>query len=795
MSPQDKGRGLARLAAWGLALFLGLLNLQSSADSCVWYADDDTIRQVQTGTNQITRVVPLKHPHRLVMNAADCGVWTLDKADRRLLRYSAEAVLEREIRVRSLDPRLNDVEHLHLDPYDDSLWVADDRRIYHLTSAGQLIQRFSTPGEIQRLRVALDGSLWVLGKRDLWRFDAHGKLLAGYTLGRHLAGDARYFEVDSLGGAIWFADDNDLAQLKLVNPVDPPLRIRLRRNITGFALDPLTGNVWVAQKEALLAYSRAGALVNTADLEALHLRKPGKLAFDPVSRSLWAGTDRAVSRFTDTGEFVISFPAKDGDEALGVPAFKVEPTLTLVRPPENGIVDRARPWFELEYRARCHERACDVPSAYLSSLQLVSTLNGVAVGPDFQFSADTNRATFLPANALPQGVSSFTARLTDVFGHESNLIDTTFTVDTIAPAFGPITPPAGTVLAAPQVTLQGSINELGASAILQNAQALNPQGPNPQFPQPPGFPFSWGLTLLPGNNPIQLSAVDPAGNAAFTVHTLVFSGAPQVAIQSPANGATIADGNVTVSGTWSGPPNTGITVNGVVAATSGNQYFANVPLAPGANTITVTATGPDGAQANATVQVTSSGASPTRVTGVPLQGIAPLAVTFSITSDQPIQSVNGEFTAGSPFSVSPFSGTLSFTYQQPGAHTAIFNVVRADGTTVTKTLRIVVQSVAEVDQLLRTAWNGFTQALVAQDKVAAMKSLTVSAQARYGRVFDALLASLPAVAASLSAPERGVLTGSVGEYFVTRQAPDGTLRLFLIYFIRDVDGVWRLDTM
>jgi len=505
-------------------------------------------------------------------------------------------------------------------------------------------------------------------------------------------------------------------------------------------------------------------------------------------------------RFTDLGAPVAALPAVDyDDEALGMPPFKVRPRVVLERPPENGIVNQASPLFELEYRARCNGQACDVPPSYLSSMQLVSTLNGVAVGPDFQFNPDTGKATLRPATALPQGVSSFTARLTDVFGHKSNPIDTTFTVDTIAPAFGPITPPAETVLATPQVTLQGSVNELGTSVILQNAQGLNPQGPNPQFPQPPSFPFSWGLTLLPGSNPIQLSAVDPAGNVAATTHTLVFSGTapqpPKVAIQSPAGGATIADDNVTVSGTWSGPPNTGITVNGVVAATSGNQYFANVPLASGANTITVTATGADGTQASAAVQVTSSGASPTRVTGTPLQGIAPLTVTFSITSDQPIQSVNGEFAAGSPFSVSPFSGTLSFTYQQPGAHTAIFNVVRADGTTVTKTLRIVVQSVAEVDQLLRTVWNGFTQALVARDKVAAMKSLTVSSQARYGRVFDALQASLPAVAASVSAPELGLITGTVGEYFVTRQASDGSLRLFLIYFIRDADGVWRLDTI
>ena len=290
-------------------------------------------------------------------------------------------------------------------------------------------------------------------------------------------------------------------------------------------------------------------------------------------------------------------------------------------------------------------------------------------------------------------------------------------------------------------------------------------------------------------------------NARGTAESLPFTvTAPpattvSVSIASPAGGATVGEDSVSVNGTFVGPPNTGITANGVVAAIVGNQYFANVPLTAGANTIVVTATAPDGTQASVAVQVTSSGASPTRVTGTPLQGLAPLTVTFSITSDQPIQSVNGEFAVGSPFSVSPFSGTLSFTYQQPGAHTATFNVVRADGTTVTKTLRIVVQNVAEVDQLLQTVWNGFAQALVAQDKVAAMKSLTVSAQARYGRVFDVLLASLPTVAASVSAPAPALITGTVGEYFVTRQAPDGTQRLFLIYFIRDADGVWRLDTM
>lgn len=210
---QDKGRSLARLAASGLALLLGGFSLQSTADSCIWYADKDTIRQVETSTNQNTRTVPLKNPYRLVMNAADCGVWALDKGEdnRRLLRYNAEGVLEREIRVRSLEPRLDTVERFHIDPYDGSLWIADERRLAHVSPSGQFLGSFTAPGEVRGMAVALDQSLWVLGKRELWRFDAQGTLLASHTLGPHLASDGRDFAVDSVGGLIWLADEDEFA--------------------------------------------------------------------------------------------------------------------------------------------------------------------------------------------------------------------------------------------------------------------------------------------------------------------------------------------------------------------------------------------------------------------------------------------------------------------------------------------------------------------------------------------------------------------------------------------------------
>lgn len=755
----------------------------AAADSCVWFSHDDSIRQVQTSINQVTRVVPLRNPHRLLMNAEDCGVWTLDKHDRRILRFSAEGALEREIRIRDVDPRLDEVERLHLDPYSQSLWVTDDRRIFHISSSGTLLGSFGAPGEIRRLRVGLDQTLWVLGKRDLWHFDPAGNLLATHTLGRHLAGDARYFVIDNVGGLIWLADDNELARLKLSDPVEqPPLRIRLQHHITGFTLDPFAGNIWVAQRETLLAFSRAGSLAYSADLEAFNIRKPEKLGFDPASRSIWVGAEKSVSRFSDTGQFVIRFSARDGDEALGVPTFRVQPTLALIRPPPEALTNSPQPEFRLGYGAECNGISCGFPTSYFSAYQLSATLNAQPVGSAFLFDANTLESSFTPSSRLPEGTNSFIAQVNDGFGHSSNSISNAFTVDTIAPRFLTLTPTDGSVFQTPLAMLQGTIDDPQATVVL-NGLGLSQTG------QTFGFP----VVLAPGLNSFTLSALDRAGNATGAVLRLTFVPV-SVTIESPANGASVTADSVLMSGTFQGPLNTGVTVNGVIAAIIGNQYFANVPLTAGANTIVVTATAPDGTRQSATVQVTSSGASATRVTGTPLQGIAPLTVTFTITSDQPIQSVNGEFTAGSPFSVAPFNGTLSFTYQQPGAHTAIFNVVRADGTTVTKSLRIVVQSVQEVDQLLRQVWGGLVSALVRGDKSGAMQYLNVKAKAQYEPVFDALLPNMPQIFGGFSSLQSVAIREEIGEYAVSRVI-DGVNRIFLIYLLRDGDGVWRVDSM
>ena len=787
---------------FGIALLALVLAPSSAfAAACIWFADTQSIKQVNTDDNTVVAEVALASPRRLVMNDNDCSVWALRNTNGRLRKFDPAGTEVRDVNVLALDPLLTEALRIRLDPFDNSLWVTGERRIVRLDAdAAGLVAAFDAPAEIRRFRIGMDQKLWVLGKRKLWRFNRRGNMLEERPLDTALQGEARHFVVDELRDTIWVAGDTQVARMSSTTPEPPIVVAQISEGTAGFALDPITGRVWIGRPASIDGLNPDGTLFTRIDLGALGFTGLHKLRFDPASASLWAGFSQQLARFTDTGAPVAVFAAVDfDDEAVGVPPFKIRPRLVLERPPENGIVNTVLPLFELQYSARCNGRACDVPATYLSSLELSATLNAAEIGAGFQLDAATGKASFQSANPLAEGLSSFTARLTDRFGHKSNAIETAFTVDTVAPVFGAIEPAAGTALTTPQVTLRGSINEAQSTVTLNNAQALNPQGPNPQSPQPPDFTFSWGLTLLPGNNAIQLSAIDAAGNVATTTQNLALTGAPpvpppQIVLQSPAAGAAVDDSQVIVTGTWSGPSNTGITVNGIIAAVSGNQFSATVPLVTGSNTLTVTATVADGRQVISTVQVTSSGPSPTRVTASVVQGLAPLQVSFTITSDRDIQSVDGSFAAGSPFSVSPLAGLLSFTYTSPGAHDAVFNVRHLDGTTVTRTVRIVVIDAQQLDNQLRGIWTDFTSALSRGDKVPAMQLFAANARPRFGPVLDALGPSLPAIVATFSPPLRASIGAGYSEYAVVRVV-NGVKRVYFIQFVVGADGVWRIESM
>lgn len=415
----------------------------------------------------------------------------------------------------------------------------------------------------------------------------------------------------------------------------------------------------------------------------------------------------------------------------------------------------------------------------------------MAIGP-FAFDSATGQASYTPANRLPEGLNTLSAQVTDRFGHSSETVNSGFTIDTIPPKFLTIAPADGSVFTTPQVTIQGRVDDPLATVMLVNSANWNAAGSNPATQN-----FNWSVTLKPGLNTFLLNAVDRAGNAAVATLHLTYNPV-SVTLASSVPGAAINGGTMVVQGTWQGPPNTGITVNGVVAASDGNQFYANVPLQPGTNTLTVTATTLDGAVVTQTATVTSSGPSPIEVTASPEQGIAPLAVSFLVGNHTAngIQRIDVDFDGNGTvdFSTTDPAAPISFTYANPGIYQAQVTVTDSLGNVYHSTPLVEVQNVAVRDTVLRGVYTGLLDNLKSGNVEAALTAVTGSVYPKYKAVFEALRPNLASVVSQLGTIQSGTIGAEMAEYAVARDTVGGP-RVFLVYFIQGEDGVWRIDGM
>ncbi len=498
--------------------------------AAVWVADHKNLKQLDPATNQFIRTLGLAHEaEALAVDPKDGALWAL--SEKHLLKFNAAGAALLDIDLKPLAPKLPNPKRLVLDPYDGSIWVGGKRGIGHLSASGQKLSEASTADEIEAVALDVDQSLWVLTKKELKRLSAQGSFTASLAL-RPYINDPKHLAVDGLGALAWIAAEKDLLQFDLANLGKPPLAVPLpgtsgdpKPKIEALALEPLAGTLWIAAKDRLFGLDRSAHYLTTTDLAPQNLGEIEAAAIEPVSESLWLGGKKALGRLSASGGFVAKLPADKEIAAIGVGAFSLYPTLSLLEPADGGYTNNPRPTMRLGLGASCSGSPCSLVDAYLRSFSLSADLNGSAVGP--LFSIANGEARYSPANRLPEGLNTLKATAKDLFGHSSEPLTGRFTVDTVAPQFVALSPADGAALTAPPVTIQGRVNDPTASVTLQNASGavLNLGGAN----------FSFAVTLQPGLNSFTLTARDPAGNVASAPLRLALSNVPPAPVPSPLN--------------------------------------------------------------------------------------------------------------------------------------------------------------------------------------------------------------------------------------------------------------------
>ncbi len=600
-------------------------NAQIQSYPAVWFADHHSANRVPVGAAQLDHVIPIAHEATaLAIDPRDKALWVL--THKRVLKFDAETSLILEVDLKSIslnskssgdaknkesgNEGIEDPDTLVVNPHDGSLWIGAKRTLLHVDREARLLSVWRAPDKISYLSLSLDGSVWVLMKKRLVHLSAHAIELETFDFSSEQRTHFRYLAVDALGGVVWLATDRALSQLKLADlstgtpmeiyPATPQEEQRQGKDpdeedvdeignqdddnqrIQGITLDSATGTIWLAHKQSVLAFHRNGTPLTKLHL-AQDVNRIEAIAFDSPSRVLLIGAKKKFVQVGNDGHVIAKIELRNELQALAASPLLLSPQLTVLQPSAETLTNNAKFPIVLNLGAQCNEGACDVGSTYIYGLSLDVVLNGEAIGS--RFLPSDHEVVYVPTDRHPEGLNTFTAQARDAFGHLSVRISGRFTVDTTPPTFLTLSPADGSTVSTSEITLTGGLDDAAAVIVLENLASLGAT-----VVQDDPLDFSFKIPLKPGPNEFTLVATDGAGNQTVaklhvTLNTL------SIAVTNLTSGQSIDSDRALVMGTFDGPINTGITVNGVIALTYGKQFFANaVPLNPGSNTIKVVAT-------------------------------------------------------------------------------------------------------------------------------------------------------------------------------------------------------------
>jgi hypothetical protein len=319
------------------------------------------------------------------------------------------------------------------------------------------------------------------------------------------------------------------------------------------------------------------------------------------------------------------------------------------------------------------------------------------------------------------------------------------------------------------------------------------------------YTFEW-TGVAQGDYSLTARATDTrTSKATSTAVAITVGAAPSLAITPTAglDGSTVTGDSVVVTGTILAPPNSGVTVNGILATVSASGYFLvnDVPLSAGANTITLVVTTQDGATASRAITVSASGtAAPFTVSVDEPDGIAPHTVTFTLGGGggTPVGSVeidvdgNGTVDITSPGM--PAAGVQA-TYNGAGLASPRFTFKDAAGTVIYTTSRQVhIEDPVVKYNLLKGVYTDVVARLSAGNGTAASGLFIESQRTGYQEFFGQIGSNLASVAGQLGQLRGGTISGNRGELVVVRETSEG-LTAFTINVIRGADGIWRVESM
>lgn len=175
------------------------LSLPMAANaSVVWFSTDENLIRVNATTNTITQTLPIKDIASLAVDSQSAA-WIVTA--KQVSKISFDGTTQFQSDWRALG--LKEAPTIAVDPYDNSVWLVDQKTALRLDVNGRTLTSISLSGtDVRQIQIAQDESLWILGNKQLAHYSPSGLLIAGFDLHAIANAEPKYFVVDDIGGSI-----------------------------------------------------------------------------------------------------------------------------------------------------------------------------------------------------------------------------------------------------------------------------------------------------------------------------------------------------------------------------------------------------------------------------------------------------------------------------------------------------------------------------------------------------------------------------------------------------------------
>jgi hypothetical protein len=269
-----------------------------------------------------------------------------------------------------------------------------------------------------------------------------------------------------------------------------------------------------------------------------------------------------------------------------------------------------------------------------------------------------------------------------------------------------------------------------------------------------------------------------------------------ITILQPTNNLHSKSNVIGVSGTFSGPSDSGVTVEGREACVSNGAFYANnIPLNEGLNVITAQiAPAVTGIGQSSSVNVGGLGDIRFTPNANHDCDVAPFETKFSFSGSSNIESVSADFDNDGTTDVSGNGLQTVFTHQydHPGVYQAKFTGVDNNGNSHVRYLYIVAHDPSIANGVQQT-WSSMISALSSANIAEAVNNISSGSQEKYQDIFQNLAPNMTSIVSGFSSLQVVEIHQNYVECAITRQI-EGDTRVFMIYFVRE-NGVWKIDSM